>query len=336
MYAHSLTWILSGAAAVIVIALALTTMRTHRKVELDLADAGRSWKRAYHLGAELASGRHVEQNTARLAELFAGERDHLALASAIGVAVRQHADDVDDAIFVALTVTGLAASIRSTLQGGVVDLQMEALELVEVLHLDTLVGDAAVLTRSKVPGLARAACDAVVENDPAMGVGILIGLIESGGTWVLDALDRAGERMARQQLRSMPVARAQWADAPMLARRVLAESAQHDVATVNGAVSALISALDDASSAKRLTAVNALLSSIDHPAAQIALLAAVGSGDRMTRFATAAGLAESVIGRELLRRTAAHADGSDAARMAAEVLWSVGDESPPPLLTVVH
>ena len=57
----------------------------------------------------------------------------------------------------------------------------------------------------------------------------------------------------------------------------------------------------------------------------IALAGALGSDDRMVRFATAANLSDSPVGRDILRRTAMSGDGSDAARMAAEVLWTTDD-----------
>jgi hypothetical protein len=45
----------------------------------------------------------------------------------------------------------------------------------------------------------------------------------------------------------------------------------------------------------------------------------------MVRYATAANLADTPVGRDILRRVAASGDGSDAARMAAEVLWTTDD-----------
>ena len=111
----------------------------------------------------------------------------------------------------------------------------------------------------------------------------------------------------------------------MLAQRALTESATFDRATVSDAMTALIEALEDESSSKRLAAVIALAASIDHPAAQIALAGALGCSDRMVRYATAANLSDSAAGRGILRRTAASGDGSDAARMAAEVLWTSDD-----------
>jgi hypothetical protein len=123
----------------------------------------------------------------------------------------------------------------------------------------------------------------------------------------------------------MPLSRSQWRSAPVLAQRALSESATFSRATVTDALMALVEALEHSTTSKRLAAVTALSASIDHPAAQIALAGALGSDDRMVRFATAANLSDSPVGRDILRRTAASGDGSDAARMAAEVLWTTDD-----------
>jgi hypothetical protein len=203
--------------------------------------------------------------------------------------------------------------------------QIEALEIVEVLRVHQLLGDAAVLTRSDDPEIVRAACDAVVEIEPSVGIGILIGLVNGGDSWVLDSLGRAAEAVARRENRPVPLSRAQWRGAPMLAQRALTESATFDRATVSDAIMSLVEALEHESTSRRLASVTALSASIDHPAAQIALAGALGSEDRMVRFATAANLSDSAVGRDILRRTALRGDGSDAARMAAEVLWTSDD-----------
>lgn len=198
---------------------------------------------------------------------------------------------------------------------------IEAMELVEVLRLHELLGDAAALTRHADPLVVRAACDAVVEIDASIGVGILIGLADGCESWVLDSIGRATAKLEARGVSAVPLSPGQWRSAPMLARRALNESAMFGRATVSDAVSTLIGSLDDQSAARRLAAVTALSGSIDHPGAQLALAGALGSGDRMTRYAVAASLSDSVVGRQILRRTAAEQDGSDAARMAAEILW---------------
>jgi hypothetical protein len=80
-----------------------------------------------------------------------------------------------------------------------------------------------------------------------------------------------------------------------------------------------------------LAAVTALAAAIEHPAAQLALAGALGSSERMIRYATAANLSETPIGREILRRAANSVDGSDAARMASEILWLTASDERPPL-----
>jgi hypothetical protein len=108
----------------------------------------------------------------------------------------------------------------------------------------------------------------------------------------------------------------------VLAARALQESAMFDAATVNDAVATLIGCLDDPSAAKRLSAIKALSACLDNPTAQLALAGALGSTDRMTRYAAAAALCDNANGHRILRHAAEQHDSSDAARIAAEILWS--------------
>lgn len=318
----AITWIVAAAAALLVVLTIAYTLVTRRRVVRSGQQDGVTWKRAYHLGAELAAGRGIEDNSARLVELLDTSPQPLLAASAIAVAVRQEADDVNRALFVSVGRSRLPALLRTRLESNDSNDRIEALELVEVLRIHELLGDAAALTGGTDRLLVRAACDAVVEIEPSMGIGILIGLADRGETWVLDSLGRAADGLARSGAGPVPLARAQWQSAPRLAQRAMTDRGRFDRATVADAMSSLIGALDDPVPAKRLAAVSALAASIDHRSAQLALAGALGSGDRMVRYATASALSESTIGNEILRRAAAEHDGSDAARMAAELLWS--------------
>lgn len=87
----------------------------------------------------------------------------------------------------------------------------------------------------------------------------------------------------------------------------------------------MIGLLNDEDSGKRLGAVNALANVIDHPGAQIALAGAIGVEDRVTRFAAAVRMADSEKGRALLKNAAESGHSSDAAEVAALVLWGEED-----------
>lgn len=313
---------IGGVAVVALCALVASTLRTRRSAELDSHRSGTIWRRGYHLAAELLAGRATAANSADLVEFIDQTSEPMTVAASLAVATRQEPHETHVALRTAVGRSRLPKILRARLNSGDPHQVIEALEIVEVLRVQTLLGDAAALTLHRDPRIIRAACDAVVEIDPATGLGVLIGLVDICESWVLDSIGRATTTLNTRGGYNGPLSQAQWGNAPMLARRVLDESALHDRATVGDAVATLIRSLDDPSAAKRLAAVTALSSSIDHPAAQLALAGALGSSDRMTRYAVAASLSDSVVGRQILRRTAAEADGSDAARMAAEILWS--------------
>lgn len=315
------TWVLGAVAVIALVALIVNTFRNRRSSEVDGQRDGKVWRRGYHLASELGSGRSIDQNSTNLTELIEQTPQPILVAAAIAVAIRQEADGVHPALFTTIGRSRLPAVLRTRLGSGDVHQIVEALELAEVLRLHELLGDAAVLTRHANPAVVRAACDAVVEIDPSIGIGVLIGLADGSESWVLDSIGRAISKLETRGSSTVPLSQAQWRSAPMLARRALNESAMFDRATVGDAISTLIGSLDDRSAAKRLAAVTALAASVDHPGAQLALAGALGSDDRMTRYAVAASLSDSVVGRQILRRTAAEGDGSDAARMAAEILW---------------
>jgi hypothetical protein len=328
----AITWTLAIVAGGIVISIVAAAFRARRRNQRRSQRDGVLWKRAYHLGTELAVGRNRNRNEPALVQLLDTTDQPLLVASALAVAVRQEHGEIHPCLFRTIGRSRLAEDLRRRLDSADANTKAEALEIIEVLRVHVLLGDAAVLTRADDPTVVRAACDAVVELEPSVGIGILIGMANGADSWVLDSLGRAVEAAAHRESRPVPLSRSQWRSAPVLAQRALSESATFSRATVTDALMALVEALDHPTASKRLAAVTALSASIDHPAAQIALAGALGSDDRMVRFATAANLADSTIGRDILRRVAASGDGSDAARMAAEVLWTTDD----PALLDVH
>jgi len=320
-----ITWTVAGVAAVAVVLIILYTFWTQAAVDRAGQRKGTLWKRAYHLGSELASGRGVDDNGKRLVELLNGTDDPILVASALSVVVRQEPNGVDFGFYRAVRRSNLGERLLERLHSSAPNTVIEALEIVEVLRIHELLGEAATLTYSDDPLVARAATDAVVALDPSIGLGILVGLARNGESWVLDSVGRAITELNQRGADLIPLSQSQWRHQPMLASKALNESATFDRATVGDAISALIGALDDSSGSTRLAAVNALSTSLENPSAQLALAGALGSPDRMTRYAAAAALSDSVNGRIILRRAAAENDGSDAARMAAEILWA-GDE----------
>lgn len=323
MFADPVLRALAAFSVVVFIAIVGATLWRRGRVERRQRRQGTIWRRAHHLGTELASGRRVERNSDALVELIASTSHPMLVASAVAVAVRQEAGETHRALFAAVNRSRLADRLGRPLRCGDPRGQIEVLEIVEVLRVGALLPDAALLTRADDPAVIRAACDAVVAIDPTTGLGILIGLADAETTWVLDSMGRAASACAAIGRDTLPLARGRWNSAPLLAQRAVRESALFDPATVADAMAALVAALDHPAANRRLAAVNALAGTIDdHPAAQLALAGALGSPDRMVRFATAAALSESATGQDILRATAELGDGSDAARMAAQLLWS--------------
>ncbi|MFK7917339.1 MAG: hypothetical protein AB8G14_04625 [Ilumatobacter sp.] len=334
MTALELIWMTAGSVTAVILAMAFTAFRLRGRPGTEDELDGTAWKRAYHLGAELAAGRNAERNADGLLELFDTNDYHVMLASAVAVAARQHPHQIDDVLYRTIEQTELTPALRRNLGSSDTTVCLEALEIIEVLRIAELIGDVAILAQSPDQAIARAACDAVVANDASIGIGILLGMVDGSKTWVLDALGRASSRISVDSQLSLPLAQDQWAAAPMLARRALEDSAMFDSQTSACALSALATALDNESSAMRLASVKALAASAAHPGAQLVLAAALGSADRITRFAAAAALSDSVDGHAILRRVAAGSDHSDAVAMAAEILWSGDDETGSRLHTV--
>lgn len=328
MNALTITWALAAIAGLVVVLIVAWTLHVRRQGVRSAQLDGVTWKRAHHLGSELAAGRDINRKAPALTELLDTTDQPMLVATALAVAVRQEHTEVHPSLFSAVGRSRLSTLLRDRIDDADANTKIEALEIVEVLRIHVLLGDAAVLTKSDNAAVVRAACDAVVELEPSIGIGILIGLVGDGDSWVLDSLGRAVDAAARRETAPVPLSRSQWRSAPVLAQRALSESATFSRATVTDALMALVEALEHSTTSRRLAAVTALSASIEHPAAQIALAGALGSDDRMVRFATAANLADSPAGREILRRTAASGDGSDAARMAAEVLWTTDDPAP--------
>jgi len=223
--------IMLAIASVAAILIAITTIFTlwARKMgNVTAQQSGTTWKRAFHLGAEIASGRAIDRNSDSLRELMRElineTGDPILVATAIAVAVRQEASDVHPALYTTVSRSRLPKLLREQLEIGDANSRIEALEIIEVLRIYELLGEAAVLTRNSETRVVRAASDAVVEIDPSIGVGILIGLADDGESWVLDSLGRAAAKLEACEDRAVPLSRAHWDCAPMLAQRALLES----------------------------------------------------------------------------------------------------------------
>ncbi len=328
-FTGDLVWVLAGASFALVLLTITWTMAGRFFAIRRTRFAGILWRRAYDLGARLADGAGTEGNAIDLISLVKSVGDPAPIATALAAVSRSWGDAADDAFFEAIEQTTLERWVQSKLAGTDPLAQAEGLEYIEALRIQPLLGQAANFARHEDETVSRAACEALVVLDPAIAIGVLVGMIETSGSWVLDTLGRATNTLVQNPGSRIPVSRPQWRGAPMLAEQALKDGGLPDPGAATDALAVLIDLLDDASSQKRLAAVNALANTIDHPGAQIALAGALSAPDRLTRFAAASRLAQTDAGRAILRRSVNDDSASDAATIAAEVLWTgVGKEKP--------
>jgi len=322
MRASDFTWLLAGAAFSLFVLTAMWTVFTRHAVLRRARVAGQLWEDTYELGVRLAEGRGGSNGARDIDRLVRSHNDPTPVVISLAAIARSFGDLADEQLFDAAQRSCVDEWARTKLVSDDPLERIEGLETVEILRLSSLFGEVANLANAEDEQVVRAAAEALVSLDPSIAIGVLVGLINRSGGWVLDTLARATNEMAKSSTGRVPVARPQWRNAPMLAERSLANGMLPDAGTASDALSILIESLDAPSSQRRLAAVNALANTIEHPGAQIALAGALTAPDRMTRFAAASRLAQTDTGRAILQRAAASDESSDAASMAAEVLWS--------------
>lgn len=322
MRALDITWLLAGAACSLFVLTALWTVATRHAVLRRARSAGQLWEDAYELGVQLAEGKGGPQAGKDIDRLVRSQKDPTPVVLSLSAIARSYGDLASDQLFEAARRSSVHEWARAKLVAEDPLDRIDGLETVETLRLSSLLGEVANLANEDDEQVVRAAAEALVALDPSVAIGVLVGLVNRSGGWVLDTLGRATNQLATQSGGRVPVARPQWRNAPMLAEQSLASGVLPDAGTASDALSVLIEALDDPSSQRRLAAVNALANTIDHPGAQIALAGALTAPDRLTRFAAASRLAQTDAGRAILHRAAGNGESSDAASMAAEVLWT--------------
>ncbi len=322
MRALDFTWLLAGAALSLFLITALWTVFARHAVLRRARSAGQLWEDTYELGVRLAEGRGGPEGGQEIDRLLDSCKDATPVVLSLAAIARSFGELASEDLFDAVRRSGVDEWARNKLVDEDPFERIEGLETVEVLRLQNLFGEVANLASDDDEQVVRAAAEALVTLDPSVAIGVLVGLVNRSGGWVLDTLGRATSVLSKDGAGRVPVARPQWRNAPMLAEASLAKGQLPDAGTATDALSVLIEALDDPSSQRRLAAVNALANTIEHPGAKIALAGALTAPDRMTRFAAASRLAQTDAGRAILHRAAASNESSDAASMASEVLWA--------------
>lgn len=328
MRAFDFTWLLTGAALALFLLTAMWTIVSRHAVLRRARAAGQLWEDTYELGVKLAEGQGGQHGGRDIDRLLNAHKDPTPVVLSLAAIARSFGELASGDLFDAVGRSDVGEWARDKLVNGDPLERIEGLETVEILRLKSLFGEVANLANDDDEQVVRAAAEALVALDPSVAIGVLVGLVNRSGGWVLDTLGRATSVLSQEGVGRVPVARPQWRNAPMLAEASLAKGQIPDAGTASDALSVLIEALDDPSSQRRLAAVNALANTIDHPGAKIALAGALTAPDRMTRFAAASRLAQTESGRAILHRAAASNESSDAASMASEVLWANAGTGP--------
>ncbi len=280
-----------------------------------------AWTLVHDAADALGDGRGNSGDSQVVTEALSRPANREAALAAVAAVVRAHPGKIDQALIDAVKHSTIDEHLREELLAKDFLRRVAALETIEVIHLNELTGEVAGMINDDHEEVVRAASNALAELRPEIAVGVLVGLANKHGSWVLESLGRAADKLSTRDDRRVPIGRPLWRDAPSLAERAVTEGRLPDPGDASDAIAVMVALLNDSDTNRRLAAVNALANIITHPGAQIALAGAIGVEDRITRFAAAARLVDSSEGRRILRTAARSEDGTDAAEVAAMVLW---------------
>lgn len=280
-----------------------------------------AWTLVHDAADALGDGRGTSGDSQVVTEALSRPANREAALAAVAAVVRAHPGKIDQALIDAVKHSTIDEHLREELLAKDFLRRVAALETIEVIHLNELTGEVAGMINDDHEEVVRAASNALAELRPEIAVGVLVGLANKHGSWVLESLGRAADKLSTRDDRRVPIGRPLWRDAPSLAERAVTEGRLPDPGDASDAIAVMVALLNDSDTNRRLAAVNALANIITHPGAQIALAGAIGVEDRITRFAAAARLVDSSEGRRILRTAARSEEGTDAAEVAAMVLW---------------
>lgn len=316
-----LAWMAAGGATCLSLLLVARTALLRQRRVRDQGRNSQVWMDTHAAGERMVMGMGKPGDHDTISKNLGKARSRASAIGAMVAVIRSHGGQADRELLDAVEASGIDRYLRSEFLADDPHRRAAALEIVEATRREELTGDVAALAVDPEPDVVRAAANALVVLKPELAVGVLVGLLADHGPWVVDSLGRAANTLSVRDNRNVPIARPYWRDAPDLARRALSQGLLTEPGDASDAVAVMISLLDSDDTEKRLGAVNALADIITHPGAQIALAGAMGADDRVTRFAAAVRLADSDEGQRLLRNAVSGDNASDAAEVAALVLW---------------
>ena len=231
-----------------------------------------------------------------------------------------------------------------------------ACEVVATLRLRACLGMVLAATGDDDANVRVTATRALCVLDPETAVGVLLGLIETEGSWAADLLADLLQRVPVQALAAVTQRALEWGATPALvkllascpgevANSILLSALETDNpelrarvaeaihASSPGAIAALATLLTDPHEGTRLSAVRSL-GRVRNPKALITLSSALSDISRLVRFAAAEGIGETAGGPSLLQRIV---EGSDlnAAEAAELALWRLQSEAANPQAQVM-
>lgn len=317
-----LAWITAGGATALTVLLVAQTMLAQRSNRDQRVSASDIWVGMGEAARRLTRGESEFGDAGVVVEaLSRPDTQEDALAAVVAVLRAEHGN-VDEAIYTAIAESSVVDLVTERLSSEDPLVRTDALETIEIIRLQASVGDVASAATDDHEEVARAAANALTVLAPELAVGLLAGRVRTGGVWAVEALGRAIDAQSAASESPRTISRPMWEEAPALAERVLTDDEPVDAADAAEALAVMTDLLHHNDQEHRLSAVRALSKVTDHPSAQIALLGALDSEDRVTRFAAAARLADSEEGRMVLRYYAEAGHGSDAGEAAALVLWN--------------
>jgi HEAT repeat protein len=230
-----------------------------------------------------------------------------------------------------------------------------ACEVVATLRLRACLGMVLAATGDEDANVRVTATRALCVLDPETAVGVLLGLIETEGSWAADLLSDLLQRVPVQALAAVMQRAREWGATPALvkllagcpsevANSILLSALETDSPELRArvaeaihasspeAIAALATLLTDPHEGTRLSAVRSL-GRVRNPKALITLSSALSDISRLVRFAAAEGIGGTAGGPSLLQRIV---EGSDlnAAEAAELALWRLQSEAANPQLEV--
>ena len=314
-------WTAAGGATGVSALLAGRSWLVQRAIRKQQRADSFAWTLVHDAADALGDGRGTSGDSQVVTESLSRVSNRQASLAAVAAVVRAHPGDIDQMLIDSVKHSTIDDHLREELLAKDHLRRVSALETIEVIRLEELTGEVAGMVTDEHEDVVRAAANALAELRPEIAVGVLVGLANKYGSWVLESLGRAADKLSTRDDRRVPIGRPLWRDAPSLAERAVTEGRLPDPGDASDAIAVMVALLNDTDTNRRLAAVNALANIISHPGAQIALAGAIGVEDRITRFAAAARLVDSSEGRRILRTAARSEDGTDAAEVAAMVLW---------------